>query len=1448
MKNITLQLVLFLALTTLASNSLNAQTEKINKWVDQEIERAEKNYTYGDYHQSQVITARLIKKLRKAGYSESQNFAMVSLYHCKFLSGLGKYNSVQDSLENALFYFNLYVKPDSSKYYEGLFVISEVYTAYGNFVKADEYLTKAKKFRLDNPISTEVVKDTTSKKKKEVQYLDPMLDKAFVEEYNMLRKELEIDVERGFYLKSKGKFDSLIHMQASATQRSFPNVDSTAKKRNVKIKKSELEQRKVELANVYVAKADFMRLQGNYPKAASMYSENNRLFKSMGLNKKSFPFIKNNYGLALMADDDKQLEKPYKIYAKIRRHLDKSHQVSSYHRFYNKVVESEIQAYIADEKGKKARSLFLKYKLDNIHKYGTQSIYYLHALMLENEFNNRKKRYKKAVKSEDKLVEGVKKNIPLDHVDNFNFNEHFYNFYRKNNKVEQARIERETNEWISKINYGEDSPQYSKSLLDLANFNIDMQDQFNESKTVYEQHFDKVLARELHRHNPDYVVYLSYYAKLMAYMDDYQEAYALRGRVLKITEERFGAKSEQYAMALIDMASLNIERGEFDQAEHQLEAGTEIIKEKSGKQSLNYYLGLMQLAELYQLSGNYKQADETMKTAYKLLKKSGEGMGQDVSSSEELAELYITQGRYKAAEDIIVRSINMNEQKYGEDHYRLVNPLSLYSKLYLVTGKYIESEKKVKRAIEISKKELGDTSVAYMDNLLQLAEVYVAMGNYEEAKKIYTDARKLITKKFGEGNYREAEILQSLADVNFKSEEADIEYINKLLEEAKEIIVTTWSGSHPNYASLLEYQGKIYMNYSEYEKAESNILDARKIWYDTFGKSHINSARNEKLLGDLKYHEAKYKEAYDNYKASAESYKSVLDDNHPEYIAVRSRMGQSLFANGDLKGAMKIYDETTTKYLDYLEEFFPALSEKEKGNYWNSIKGDFEAYNSLALALGEKTGKQKKALTKLYNFKLATKAILLSSSTKLKQRIVNSGDGDLIFRFSQFNEKKELLTRSLAMSSTERADKGINVVQLQKEINQLEKELSEESEDFAMAFESQQFAWTDVKKSLKPNEYAVEFIRFRHFDTTFTDSVIYAALVLNRKSKAPKLVLYPNGNELDKKFFKYYTNTIIYKVKDKRSYGQYWQKVDAIIPDSATVYISADGVFNQMNVETMVDSNGTYVIDKNKIVYVSNTKDLAIRSAEGYRSTVESKNNTAYLIGNPEFKGNSDEISSSNKVSSIEPLPGAEREILDVTKLLAQANWKSQTFTQAEATETVIKNMQSPRVFHVATHGFFMDKSAEQIEQEEKGDIADNPLLRSGLLFTGSGELLAQNNIYNFNKKDGILTAYEAMNLNLDNTELVVLSACETGRGEIKSGEGVYGLQRSFIVAGADNVIMTLFKVDDKVTQELMNDFYSHWLAGASKREAFLAAKKRIKEKYKKPIYWGSFMMIGLDN
>ena len=136
-----------------------------------------------------------------------------------------------------------------------------------------------------------------------------------------------------------------------------------------------------------------------------------------------------------------------------------------------------------------------------------------------------------------------------------------------------------------------------------------------------------------------------------------------------------------------------------------------------------------------------------------------------------------------------------------------------------------------------------------------------------------------------------------------------------------------------------------------------------------------------------------------------------------------------------------------------------------------------------------------------------------------------------------------------------------------------------------------------------------------------------------------------------------------------------------------------------------------------------------------------------------------------------------------------------------------------------------------------------NPLLRSGLLFAGAKNTLNGNGPKSGD--NGLLTAYEASFMDLIGTELVVLSACETARGEIKNGEGVYGLQRAIQQAGAENIVMSMWKVDDKVTEEFMTNFYKTWLGGETKREAFNSKQQIIKEKYKHPYYWGAFVMIG---
>jgi len=136
-------------------------------------------------------------------------------------------------------------------------------------------------------------------------------------------------------------------------------------------------------------------------------------------------------------------------------------------------------------------------------------------------------------------------------------------------------------------------------------------------------------------------------------------------------------------------------------------------------------------------------------------------------------------------------------------------------------------------------------------------------------------------------------------------------------------------------------------------------------------------------------------------------------------------------------------------------------------------------------------------------------------------------------------------------------------------------------------------------------------------------------------------------------------------------------------------------------------------------------------------------------------------------------------------------------------------------------------------------------LLRSGLMLTGAAEANSHSQTLD-SSNNGIMTSYEAMNLDLKGTDLVVRSACETGLGEVKAGEGVYGLQRAFLVAGAEAIIMSLWKVDDEPTQQLMNHFYANWVKTNDRPKAFKQAQQQLmaNEKFKVPLYWGAFVMM----
>ena len=232
---------------------------------------------------------------------------------------------------------------------------------------------------------------------------------------------------------------------------------------------------------------------------------------------------------------------------------------------------------------------------------------------------------------------------------------------------------------------------------------------------------------------------------------------------------------------------------------------------------------------------------------------------------------------------------------------------------------------------------------------------------------------------------------------------------------------------------------------------------------------------------------------------------------------------------------------------------------------------------------------------------------------------------------------------------------------------------------------------------------------------------------------------------------------------------------------------------------------------------------------------------SAVLVGFPDYGG----------TGKIPALPGTKKEVITIESLLKKSGFNTEKLMEKQASEEGVKTIseKKPRILHIATHGFFLKD--EQLQGDklfgiEVNKAKEDPLLRSGLMLANSEKTMDNlNSRENQTQNNGILTAFEAMNMSLENTELVVLSACETGLGDVKAGEGVYGLQRAFQVAGADALIMSLWKVSDDATQKLMRLFYQNWLTMGDKAKAFKKAQLQLKTQYKEPYFWGAFVLIG---
>lgn len=1253
----------------------------------------------------------------------------------------------------------------------------------------------------------------------------------------------DILTTQGFYAKAIDFISESESFYAGRATSKVTMVDAkSGKLKTVKLSAREVAQRLDDYARLMNLKAKAYSKMGDFLKAdetflqAADWIDNN-------LGKSNIRYVENLLLQGKMLEENGAAPKvTRKIYEDALAQLKKKHLESHYLAL--EIYEALLNSYLRNLELAKFKNLASEYERVIKKYFKKQSIVYLRLDALKFRYQLANDRNLK-VESKVKQLLANTQTMPEYHATRIKLMEFGYKAALDNRQYDIARQYLEQILEQKKELYGEESPEFHLTKTEVANYYVDYTDKLQEAGEIYVNSFEKIVKPQITPGHVSYVRTLNHLAKYYEITDQLDKATAMLDEALKATRVKYDDQDINYAIELQKIAALKIKIGDYKGAEENIEAAIDLLhKERRDRHNAIYYvMSLETKAKLLALQGSYTEARNLLIRAQKFLYRAEDLTQYDELASEiELADIKIKLGRkISETETMLQEVLAAYQQLFGNDSYQLIEPLLRYGDLRLFTGDYAEAEKIARRAQKIATDRLGENSSKVALSDILLARIYTALGDYEKAKQNIQDALKIQEAVYGHDHIMVARSLSELGLVMFYNEDDPAE-TEKVYNDAKNIIAQKLGNRTPLYAELMKNLSLLYIQQNRFNEAFTSLSIAKNIWEERLsGRGNASLAGIYGLTGDLYYQKKDYEKAADNYLKAQNMYNYFFNPDHPEYVRVLSKLSKVYYMQGDRRKAKKSIEKVIEKYDQFIKNYLPALSEREKAKFWNTIKGDYEFYVSVAMVFRQEDPRM---IEQVFNNALLTKAILLSSSIKIRQRIMNGDDEELKKLYNEWLEKKELLTTALAMSTEQLIENEIDPIVIQEEVELLEKELSERSELIKESNEQRKVEWQDVQSVLKPGEVAIEFIRYRYFDHVFTDSVIYAGLYLKpaKEQSKPGVFTLNNGHDLETKYFKAYKNSIIFRIRDRFSYKQFWQPIASAIGNPQTIYLSPDGVFNQINLEAIPIDNEKYVIDVANIIVVSNTKDIYLHSLKQQQKREKI---AASMFGNPIYYLESE----APKRKRISQLVGTEEEIKELKELLAAKGWEIDTKLEVSATEQAVKTVDSPDILHIATHGFFTP--AEEIKQDALQDqletkLAANPLLRTGLLFAGAGDLLNKTQ-FNYNMEDGILTAYEAMSMNLDKTELVVLSACETGLGDLSIGEGVYGLQRAFMVAGAKTLIMSMFKVDDKATQKLMINFYKKWLETGKKRESFVAAKKELREEFKDPIFWGAFIMIGLE-
>jgi CHAT domain-containing protein len=836
---------------------------------------------------------------------------------------------------------------------------------------------------------------------------------------------------------------------------------------------------------------------------------------------------------------------------------------------------------------------------------------------------------------------------------------------------------------------------------------------------------------------------------------------------------------------------------------------------------------------------------------------------QNLNNYSAVGYGYERSGNYDKAGKVYDKALKHEDSPTLGQYKNYYFVFNYYSK----TGDFNKAEKFIQSVMNLAK--TADPNYAtsyYLTALANQFSLYQTMGDYNRYIEGYSRYQRVYDNLYGSldschtSNWTKSIVFASAWEKLRMLDQANSWW--RRCDSGNLAYVTCYNekySSMPGY-NLKQYPQELYPVYlskvgklKASPKSVSETIRLNNEYYDHLAyKDMFTDYSRGNMLGFL--HSPDYHRYYDKFIENYSKNRSFSYGTEPvaEYAYFNSR-------DRDLEQSIKVYKQLFHLSEEWINDLVFTFGESSFITFYNSkIRDGYENFHScVKLAKELKSPLFNDAISLAYNNILFTKSLAFRGTSKRKKAFLMSSDQEVIRMYNQWMTKKRQLVEAYQKQGDKKGGvipgekkDTVDIEKLREEVNNLENQLASGSKQFQTFLKLDKPDWHKIKEKLKPGEAAIEMVRFRWRDQVYySDTSLYAAYIIRKDREFPEVMYLPDqAGVLDKKYYNLYINSIKYKLPDTASYNHFWKPVEIYLKGINKIYFSPDGIYHLININTLKNpASNQYLQQEHQIQYLTTTTELT----SDYINTKPIQ--TCFLVGHPAYKfsgqppqllAQSEDATRSFvrdfRSGNINDLPGTETEILSIEKIAEAKGVKVTIFKGQDATEDKMSKVNNTDILHLATHGYW----SETPPNSSDGYKLFQAMINSGLLLAGVVDYYSGDN--SNSDYDGILTAYEAQNLWLDSTQLVILSACETGLGEVDAGEGVYGLQRAFRAAGARSVMTSLWKVDDEATRDFMIFFYQNYLETRDKLSAYSQAIESLRKKYPDPFYWGAFVLTGM--